>query len=86
MGTWHAKDAKLPAAVRLHMAHLLSNAGVRSLNTLLLQGTIEGRRDIAGGRLARDRRAAGNSTSGQCFTTLAFSADGAWILAGGASK
>ena len=50
------------------------------------QGTIEGRRDIAGGRKEGDRRAAGNAASGQCFTTLAFSADGAWLLAGGASK
>jgi len=50
------------------------------------QGTIEGRRDIAGGRLAADRRAAGNSTSGQCFTSLVFSADGAFLLAAGASK
>ncbi|KAK9830156.1 hypothetical protein WJX72_010038 [[Myrmecia] bisecta] len=51
-----------------------------------LQGTIEGRRDIAGGRQASDRRAAGNSTSGHCFTSLAFTADGAFLLAGGASK
>ena len=50
------------------------------------QGTIEGRRDVAGGRLASDRRAAANRTSGQCFTSLAFSADGAFLLAGGASK
>lgn len=51
-----------------------------------MQGTIEGRRDIAGGRLAGDRRAAGNSTSGQCFTSLAYSADGSLLLAGGRSK
>ena len=49
---------------------------------LPVQGTIEGRRDIAGGRSTIDRRAAGNSTSGQCFTSLAFSADGSWLLAG----
>ena len=47
-----------------------------------MQGTIEGRRDIAGGRRTTDRRAAGNSTSGQCFTSLAFNADGSWLLAG----
>lgn len=41
---------------------------------------------MAGGRLASDRRAAANRTSGQCFTSLAFSADGAFLLAGGASK
>ena len=51
-----------------------------------LQGSIEGRRDLAGGRLSSDRRALGNSTSGQCFTSLAFSADGAFLLAGGSTK
>lgn len=51
-----------------------------------LQGTIEGRHDIAGGRLAGDRRAAGNAASGQCFTSLAYSADGSLLLAGGKSK
>ena len=56
------------------------------LLALGVQGTIEGRRDIAGGRLASDRRAAGNRTSGQCFTSLAFSADGSMLLAAGASK
>ncbi len=50
------------------------------------QGTIEGRRDIRGGRLASDRRAAANSSSGAAFTSLAFSADGSLLLAGGASK
>lgn len=51
-----------------------------------LLGSIEGRRDLAGGRLSSDRRALGNSTSGQCFTSLAFSADGAFLLAGGSTK
>jgi periodic tryptophan protein 2 len=51
-----------------------------------LLGTLEGRRDIARGRLQSDRRAAGNLGSGQCFTSLAFSADGAFLLAGGRSK
>ncbi|KVH98016.1 G-protein beta WD-40 repeat-containing protein [Cynara cardunculus var. scolymus] len=52
----------------------------------LLMYTIEGRRDIAGGRLMTDRRSAANSTSGKCFTTLCYSADGNYILAGGSSK
>ncbi|XP_021859152.2 periodic tryptophan protein 2 [Spinacia oleracea] len=51
-----------------------------------LMYTIEGRRDIAGGRLMTDRRSAANSTSGKYFTTLCFSADGSYILAGGNSK
>ncbi|KAG0456274.1 hypothetical protein HPP92_024062 [Vanilla planifolia] len=44
------------------------------------------RRDIAGGRLMTDRRSAANSTSGKYFTTLCYSADGSYILAGGNSK
>ncbi|XP_072952424.1 periodic tryptophan protein 2 [Typha angustifolia] len=52
----------------------------------LLMYTIEGRRDIAGGRLMTDRRTAANSTSGKYFTTLCYSADGSYILAAGNSK
>ncbi|PON89397.1 Periodic tryptophan protein [Trema orientale] len=52
----------------------------------ILMYTIEGRRDIAGGRLMTDRRSAANSSSGKCFTTLCYSADGSYILAGGSSK
>ncbi|XP_031265201.1 periodic tryptophan protein 2 [Pistacia vera] len=51
-----------------------------------LMYTIEGRRDIAGGRLMTDRRSAANSSSGKYFTTLCYSADGSYILAGGSSK
>ncbi|XP_010250001.1 PREDICTED: periodic tryptophan protein 2 homolog [Nelumbo nucifera] len=52
----------------------------------VLMYTIEGRRDIAGGRLMTDRRSAANSTSGKFFTSLCYSADGSYILAGGSSK
>ncbi|KAB2623915.1 periodic tryptophan protein 2-like protein [Pyrus ussuriensis x Pyrus communis] len=52
----------------------------------LLMYTIEGCRDISGGRLMTDRRAAANSSSGKFFTTLCYSADGTYILAGGSSK
>lgn len=48
--------------------------------------TIDGRRDIAGGRLMTDRRSAANSTSGKYFTTISYSADGSYIFAGGNSK
>lgn len=52
----------------------------------VLMYTIEGRRDISGGRLMTDRRSAANSSVGKCFTTLCYSADGSYILAGGSSK
>ena len=48
--------------------------------------TIEGRKDIAGGRKADDRVTAANSTSGKSFNSLAYSADGRCLLAGGNSK
>lgn len=48
--------------------------------------SIDGRRDIKGGRLMGDRRTAENSSSGKSFTSLSFSADGSFILAGGSSK
>ncbi|WOL14635.1 periodic tryptophan protein [Canna indica] len=52
----------------------------------LLMYTIEGRRDIAGGRLMTDRRSASNSSLGKYFTSLCYSADGSYIFAGGNSK
>ncbi|EFJ11347.1 hypothetical protein SELMODRAFT_426332 [Selaginella moellendorffii] len=52
----------------------------------VLMGTIEGRRDVAEGRLMSDRRTAANSSSGKCFTTMSYSADGSLLLAGGTSK
>ena len=51
-----------------------------------LQGTIHGRRDIAGGRLTSDRRTAENTSSGRAFNSLSYSADGSFLLAGGSSK
>ncbi|KAI3601293.1 small nucleolar ribonucleoprotein complex subunit [Moniliophthora roreri] len=47
---------------------------------------IEGRRDISGGRKADDRMSAANSTSGKAFNSLAYTADGRCLLAGGNSK
>jgi WD40 repeat protein len=52
----------------------------------MLMGTIEGRRDIAGGRRMGDRRTAANTSSGKCFTCLSYSADGSFLIAGGSSK
>ncbi|KAJ1730384.1 U3 snoRNP protein, partial [Coemansia biformis] len=49
-------------------------------------GSIEGRRDIAGGRKANDRVTAANNPAGKCFNSLGYSADGTAVLAGGNSK
>ncbi|TFK81754.1 WD40 repeat-like protein [Polyporus arcularius HHB13444] len=47
---------------------------------------IDGRKDISGGRKADDRVTAANSASGKAFNSLAYTADGRCIIAGGNSK
>lgn len=47
---------------------------------------IDGRKDVSGGRKADDRVAAANSSSTKAFTSLAYTADGSCVLAGGNSK
>ncbi|ORY92665.1 putative WD repeat protein [Leucosporidium creatinivorum] len=47
---------------------------------------IEGRKDISGGRKAEDRVTAANNSSGKSFNSIAYTADGAALLAGGNSK
>ncbi|KAF9239823.1 WD40-repeat-containing domain protein [Melanogaster broomeanus] len=49
-------------------------------------GMIDGRKDISGGRKADDRVSAANSSSTKAFTSMAYTADGTCILAGGNSK
>lgn len=49
-------------------------------------GLIEGRKDISGGRRVDDRVAATNDASGKAFTSLAYTADGGCVIAGGNSK
>ena len=49
-------------------------------------GTIEGRRDVSGGRLSSDRITAKHSAAGKCFSSICYTADGSCLLAGGSSK
>lgn len=49
-------------------------------------GVIEGRKDISGGRKQDDRTTAQNSASGKSFNSLAYTADGSCVIAGGSSK
>jgi periodic tryptophan protein 2 len=51
-----------------------------------IEGTIDGRLDITGGRLSTDRRSLANTSSGKCFTTICYSADGDTLYAAGSSK
>ena len=55
-------------------------------NDAKLEGTIEGRRDMAGGKVIGDLRSGANVAAGKSFKALAYSADGALLLAGGDSK
>ncbi|PVU89544.1 hypothetical protein BB559_005050 [Furculomyces boomerangus] len=48
-------------------------------------GSIEGRRDIAGGRRQNDLRTAENSSFGKSFNSLCYSADGSVVLGSGNS-
>ncbi|KAG6889411.1 hypothetical protein C0992_005333 [Termitomyces sp. T32_za158] len=47
---------------------------------------IDGRKDISGGRKTDDRVSAANSSSGKAFNSLAYTADGSCLIAGGNSK
>ncbi|ETP28848.1 hypothetical protein, variant [Phytophthora nicotianae P10297] len=49
-------------------------------------GTIDGKRDIAGGRKEGDRITAANNQLTKHFTSVCYSADGSLLLAGGRSK
>jgi periodic tryptophan protein 2 len=48
--------------------------------------TIDGRRDVSGGRKADDRVTAANNAAGKSYNSLAYTADGRCLLAGGNSK
>lgn len=49
-------------------------------------GSIEGRNALGGGRRKSDKITTKQMSSGKCFTTLCYSADGSCVLAGGKSK
>ena len=51
-----------------------------------ITSVIEGRRDISGGRRINDRLTAANNAASKYFNSVAYTADGACILAGGSSK
>lgn len=49
-------------------------------------GTIDGRADVTGGRSSLSKASKKNAAGSVCFHSIAFSADGSAVLAGGASK
>lgn len=50
------------------------------------QASVDGRRDVSGGRKLTDRRTAANAAGTKAFGAIKYSADGTCILAGGTSK
>jgi periodic tryptophan protein 2 len=57
-----------------------------SLSEATQESGLDGRRDASGGRKATDRRTAANAAGTKSFGTIAYSADGTVLLAGGNSK
>ncbi|EME42958.1 hypothetical protein DOTSEDRAFT_72397 [Dothistroma septosporum NZE10] len=57
-----------------------------NLNEATQEAGLDGRRDVSGGRKATDRRTAANVAGTKSFGTIAYSADGTVLVAGGNSK
>eukprot|EP00842_Homolaphlyctis_polyrhiza_P001800 jgi/Hompol1/2620/HPOL_002982-RA len=77
----YTPDGKYLAATTLN-----GQINVWNLDLAKQVSSIEGRKDISGGRSETDRTTAENSASGKCFTSLCFTSDGSAIIAGGNSK
>lgn len=56
------------------------------IDTAVQQATMDGRRDVSGGRTLRSRRTAANTPGTKSFNTVTYSADGSCLLAAGNSK
>jgi hypothetical protein len=69
-----------------HSRRISPTSGIATTVSTFFCLIAQARRDIRGGRLATDRRTTANFGSGQAFTALAYSADGAIVIAGGTSK
>jgi len=75
-----------PDGKQLCSATLNGNLNLWNIKDGELVGTIDGQRDISGGRKSTDRISAHKNTMSKHFTSVCYSADGACILAGGHSK
>ncbi|KAF7966822.1 hypothetical protein HWV62_36959, partial [Athelia sp. TMB] len=75
-----------PDGAELSVATLDGQITFFDINQGKQTNVIEGRKDVAGGRKADDRVAAANNASGKAYNSLAYTADGRCVLAGGNSK
>jgi periodic tryptophan protein 2 len=75
-----------PDGATLASSTLDGNLNFWNMDSSKQIATIEGRKDISGGRSSRDAVTAANAGAGKSFTSLSFSSDGKGIIAGGNSK
>ena len=57
-----------------------------SISEASQEAGVDGRSDVSGGRKLTDRRTAASATGSKAFNSIAYSADGTCVLAGGNSK
>ena len=75
-----------PDSAQLAAATLDGQLAFWSLTSLAQTSTLDGRRDISGGRSVLSRRTAATSPGTKQFTTITYSPDGSCLLAAGNSK
>lgn len=52
----------------------------------MVKGTIDGRRDLCGGRKSTDEFTADHNMEGKFFRSVCYSTDGEYVIGGGRSK
>ena len=52
----------------------------------MVKGSIDGRRDLCGGRKSTDEFTAAHSMAGKFFRSICYSTDGEFVIGGGQSK
>ncbi|KAH1025703.1 periodic tryptophan protein 2 homolog isoform X1 [Dendroctonus ponderosae] len=75
-----------PNGVEVAVATLDGRISVFEIRTATQVASIEGRNDLGSGRSDNDLITAKKTLEAKCFSTLCYSADGAYILAAGQSK
>ncbi|XP_043502208.1 periodic tryptophan protein 2 homolog [Polistes fuscatus] len=75
-----------PDGEEIAVATLNGEISFFDCKTIQQTGSIEGRNDLASGRLETDMISAKKSSQAKAFTSLCYTADGSCILAGGHSK
>ncbi|XP_044757310.1 periodic tryptophan protein 2 homolog [Coccinella septempunctata] len=75
-----------PKGHEVAVATLNGQIHIFDVKTALQTGTIEGRRDLGSGKSDTDLISAKKNLEAKAFTTLCYSADGEYLLAGGQSK